>query len=90
MVGGGGGERAKLLLLLLPMLPLLMTDVWLCTQRCLWGLYFQQMQYMWMLLHQLQGLADLDGEKQEVEAELQGLAEAAAKDLGLVLDKTLK
>ena len=38
----------------------------------------------------VQGLADLDGEKQEVEAELQVLAEAAAKDLGLVLDKTLK
>jgi hypothetical protein len=38
----------------------------------------------------VQGLADLDGEKLEVEAELQVLAEAAAKDLGLVLDKTLK
>lgn len=38
----------------------------------------------------LQGLADIDAEKQEVEAQLQECAEAAAKDLGLVLDKTLK
>jgi hypothetical protein len=43
-----------------------------------------------LLQFYVQGLADLDGEKQEVEAELQVLAEAAAKDLGLVLDKTLK
>jgi len=37
-----------------------------------------------------QGLGDLDVEKRQVEGELQELAEAAAKDLGLVLDKTLK
>jgi DNA mismatch repair protein MSH2 len=35
-------------------------------------------------------LADIDTEKQEVEATLQECAEAAARDLGLVLDKTLK
>lgn len=36
------------------------------------------------------GLGDLDAEKQEVEGQLADLAAAAAKDLGLVLDKTLK
>lgn len=38
----------------------------------------------------LQGLADIDAEKQEVEVQLQECAETAASDLGLVLDKTLK
>ena len=42
------------------------------------------------LLLASQGLADIDAEKQEVEAQLQECAEAAAADLGLVLDKTLK
>ncbi|KAI3431433.1 hypothetical protein D9Q98_004485 [Chlorella vulgaris] len=37
-----------------------------------------------------QGLADLDGEKQEVEQQLQECAEEAAQDLGLQLDKTIK
>lgn len=37
-----------------------------------------------------QGLADLDGEKGEAEARIQACYEAAAKDLGLQLDKTLK
>lgn len=36
------------------------------------------------------GLGELDGEKREVEAQLQDLAEEAAKDLGLTLDKSLK
>ena len=38
----------------------------------------------------LQGLADIDGERGEVEAQVQECAEAAARDLGLQLDKTLK
>lgn len=37
-----------------------------------------------------QGLGEIDGEKREVEAQLQELAEEAAKDLGLTLDKNLK
>ncbi|KAI7843327.1 hypothetical protein COHA_003025 [Chlorella ohadii] len=36
------------------------------------------------------GLADIDAEKQEVEQQLQECAEAAARDLGLMLDKTIK
>ncbi|KAL4431744.1 hypothetical protein ABPG77_002960 [Micractinium sp. CCAP 211/92] len=36
------------------------------------------------------GLGEIDGEKREVEDQLQELAEEAARDLGLTLDKNLK
>ncbi|KAL4440412.1 hypothetical protein ABPG75_003413 [Micractinium tetrahymenae] len=36
------------------------------------------------------GLGEIDSQKREVEEQLQELAEAAAKDLGLTLDKNLK
>lgn len=37
-----------------------------------------------------EGLAELEGQKTEIESEIQRLAEEAASDLGLVLDKTIK